>query len=139
MIKSILTRRILVVDPDPSLRELLRYVLVSDGHQVDEAQGRSQAFDKLNHGNFDVVLTGSDELDVKHDMPFPQIKVHGEATPVLKISDDPLSDPSEELRKFMFNPFDLVSIRQALAAVCQIVSVCKTAISASQAEKLSAA
>jgi DNA-binding NtrC family response regulator len=110
-------RRVLVVDSDPSMREFLRCVLASDGHQVDEAQSGSQAVEKLDHGNFDVVLSGAAELDVKSELPFPALEVRGEATPVLKMNDDPRRDATEEIINFMFNPFDLASIRQALSAI----------------------
>ena len=139
MIKPNLARRILVVDADPSVRELLRSILVSDGHHVDEAQSRSQAYDKLNRSDFDVVLTGPAELEVTHHTPFPQVEVHGDPTPVLTISADPFSDPTDELQRFTFNPFDLISIRQALEAIQQMVSLCTDAISVPQTEKLSAA
>jgi DNA-binding NtrC family response regulator len=123
MMTSILARRILVVDSEPSVREVLRYLLACDGHDVEEAPGLAQAMDKLGQSSFDVVLAGSIDLEVKGDTTVPHIYARGGATPVLKMNCDPLRDPAEELRRLMFNPFDLDSIRQALAALQQLVGM----------------
>jgi DNA-binding NtrC family response regulator len=123
MSNSNTTRRILIVEPDPSLRELLRYLLASEGHNVDEAQSRSEALEKLERTGFDVVLTGSNELEVKRDAIVPRVEARSGATPVLQMNCDPARDPAEELGRFMFNPFDLDSLRQALAVLQALVGI----------------
>jgi len=50
------SRRLLVVDPDGSERELLRGILEHDGRSIQEAGGRAEAEDCLRAFPFDVVL-----------------------------------------------------------------------------------
>lgn len=50
-------RRILVVDDDPSMRDILRRLLVEEGHEVAAAPDGSEALRRLAGERFDVVLT----------------------------------------------------------------------------------
>lgn len=49
--------RVLVVEDDPELREMLLYALRNRGYQVQEAGDGLQALHRLQHGSFDVVVT----------------------------------------------------------------------------------
>ena len=49
--------RILVVDDDPSIRELLRELLVEEGHKVRMAENGRKALERIRKESFDLVLT----------------------------------------------------------------------------------
>jgi CheY-like chemotaxis protein len=54
--------KILIVDDDPVIRELLQHLLQSEGHTVDVAENGMEGISKLGEGGFQLVT-----LDV--DMP----------------------------------------------------------------------
>ena len=55
-----ITGRILVVDDELSIRQLLRRILVSEGHQVDTVSSAATALNKLSSEEYDLIL-----LDIK--------------------------------------------------------------------------
>lgn len=48
--------RILVVDDEPTIRDLIKTILISAGHTVDECNDASHVLDKLANAYYDVVL-----------------------------------------------------------------------------------
>lgn len=48
---------VLVVDDEPSIRELLRHILERDGHLVTEAENGRKAVRALRDGGVDLVIT----------------------------------------------------------------------------------
>ncbi len=51
------TRRILVVDDDPGVREAILTVLRRQGWEAEEAVDGLEALTRLQHGRFDVIVT----------------------------------------------------------------------------------
>src|SRR5210317_1860153 len=49
--------RILVVDDEPMIREILRETLEQEGHRVAEAENGKVACDRVNSEQFDLILT----------------------------------------------------------------------------------
>lgn len=49
--------RVLVVDDDPATRLTLRTVLQAGGYHVDSATNTAEAFDKLEHEQYELVLS----------------------------------------------------------------------------------
>ena len=49
--------KILVVDDDPSIRELLRELLFEEGYKVKMAQNGKEALQRIRKESFDLVLT----------------------------------------------------------------------------------
>jgi len=49
--------RILVVDDEPMIREILRETLEQEGHRVAEAENGKVAFDRIHSEQFDLILT----------------------------------------------------------------------------------
>lgn len=49
--------RVLVVDDDPATRLTLRTVLQAGGYHVDSATNTAEAFDKLDHEQYELVLS----------------------------------------------------------------------------------
>src|SRR6476659_8522134 len=56
--------RILIVDDEPSMREMLRIVLRRDGYDVQLADSGRQAIDQLRQNNFDLLLSDIKMPDV---------------------------------------------------------------------------
>ncbi len=114
---TISSKRILVVDTDPSLCEFLRIVLVSDGHVVEEAHNHWQALSKLDQGTFDVIFADRSISEVEVEPCARQNNVRGGAPPWVRITGTESSCLETEASRFAVNPFDLSSIREALAAI----------------------
>lgn len=110
-------KRILVVENDPSLCELLRVVLLSEGHQVEEAHDGGQALAKLDQKKFDVIFADSSIPEMQTDVDDSQPKVGSDPTPVVKIAGFSTAVGLEATSLFTINPFDLSSIREALSAI----------------------
>jgi putative nucleotidyltransferase with HDIG domain len=115
--------RILVVDDEPMIREILRETLEQEGHRVAEAENGKVACDRVNSESFDLILT-----DVK--MPvmdgFTLMKNLGDLTdqiPVIVItsfSDIDVAVDSIRLGAYDYivKPFNIsqvtISVRRAL-------------------------
>src|SRR5262245_54449798 len=56
--------RILIVDDEPSMREMLRIVLRRDGYEVQLAESGRAAIDQLRQNNFDLLLSDIKMPDV---------------------------------------------------------------------------
>src|SRR6187401_340073 len=56
--------RILIVDDEPSMREMLRIVLRRDGYDVQLADSGRKAIDQLRQNNFDLLLSDIKMPDV---------------------------------------------------------------------------
>jgi CheY-like chemotaxis protein len=74
--------RILLVDDEAAMRELLTLVLELDGHEVLSASNGNDALDALAQGNFDLVLTDlvmpvRDGIDTIKEIRqrFPQLRI----------------------------------------------------------------
>jgi CheY-like chemotaxis protein len=74
--------RILLVDDEEAVRELLTLVLQLDGHDVLTASDGNRALDALAHEEFDLVLTdlvmpGRDGIDTIAEIRqrFPQLRI----------------------------------------------------------------
>ena len=74
--------RILIVDDDVVIRDLLRVFLESDGHQVDEAVDGKQAVMRFRENLSDIVITDifmpeNDglELIMELKIDFPDVKI----------------------------------------------------------------
>ena len=108
--------RILVVDDDPRLRELLRYTLERAGNEVIEAQDGLQALKKFGESSFDLIVL---------DVTMPELDGLETCRTIRKTSRIPivlLSSRDEELDKILglelggddyitkpFSPRELVS------------------------------
>ena len=54
--KKQIHKRILIIDDDPFIRKIYRERLLADGFIVDEAENGIQGLDKIESGEYDVVL-----------------------------------------------------------------------------------
>jgi CheY-like chemotaxis protein len=60
-------RKVLVVDDEDDIRDIISDILVENSFEVEMASSALEALDKLKHGDFDLLLT---------DIEMPGIKGH---------------------------------------------------------------
>jgi PAS domain S-box-containing protein len=117
-------RRILVVDDDPDVAELLAEVLVRAGHAVETAANGAQALDKIRGGSYDIVFC---------DMRMPELdgpglyrEVERRRPGLLKrwifLTGDSLGQETAEFldrvrAPTLMKPFDLGDVWRLVAAV----------------------
>ncbi|WP_159809649.1 response regulator transcription factor [Cellulomonas citrea] len=114
--------RILVVDDDPGIRELLTSALTFAGYQVQTAGTAAAALDALRDARpdlvvLDIVLPDADGLDVLR-----MVRAAGDRTPVLFLSSrDEVADRVAGLAAggddYVTKPFDLAEVAARLAAL----------------------
>jgi two-component system alkaline phosphatase synthesis response regulator PhoP len=80
--------RILVVEDDPDIRELVRFNLAQEGFQIEEAGDGTQAFEQLNRNLphllvLDLMLPGMSGLEICQKMRSDRV---GHALPILMLT-----------------------------------------------------
>ena len=115
--------RILVVDDEPDVAEILADLLAVDGHRVQTAPNGARALEKLRAGAYDAIL--SDLKMPELDGPSLYRTLAHQSHPLIQrfifVTGDVLS---EETRLFLgetrvlcvSKPFDLEQVRRALDA-----------------------
>ena len=113
-------RRILVVDDEVDIRLVLTQILKSQGFEVDTAENGAEAYDKVNAGEYDlmvldVMMPVMDGFELLEKLS-PEVK---ERVPVVvltaKASDrDVLKGYSTGASYYITKPFDNVSLLNAV-------------------------
>lgn len=117
-------RRVLIVDDDPAIRQILRVLLERDGVAVDIAEDGERATEMLRQGAYSAVLL---------DLLMPRLDGRGVIafmnerrieTPVIVIS--AVGDAAEDLdprlvRVVMQKPFEARDLRKVVTAVLERV------------------
>jgi CheY-like chemotaxis protein len=120
-------QHLLVVDNEPTVRTLIKYMLETDGFRVTEASSANEAIRVLSHADIDVLITdvqmpGMDGVELARvaESEHPEI-------PVLLMSGSPLEHTSSNSRDhwlFLAKPFSLADleskVQQALAATAAL-------------------
>lgn len=78
-----MTNKILCVDDEPSILELIEYNLESNNYQVDTATDGQMALDKLADGKFDLILLDQMLPRVDGLNVLKKLRSRGEMTPVI--------------------------------------------------------
>jgi DNA-binding NtrC family response regulator len=78
--------RILVVDDEPSIREILANLLRDDGHFVDTAVDGLDGLERFRRGAWDVVLTDRAMPGISGDQLATEIKIASPYLPIVMIS-----------------------------------------------------
>lgn len=107
--------KILMVDDEPLVCESMRMMLEIDGHEMDAAYSGSEALDKLDARQFDLVFTDFFMPGMKGDQLAREVRGRNEQTPVIMVTGFPPNPPPREVAKVVFKPFDLRSIRGILS------------------------
>jgi DNA-binding NtrC family response regulator len=83
---NITSRKILVVDDEPSVCETVRMMLKLDGHEVKTADNAQSALVLFEREKFDVVITDYSMRPTKGDALAAAIKAHTPGQPVILIT-----------------------------------------------------
>ena len=111
---------ILLIEDDPGIREALVLLLDDEGYQTREATTLQEAYDLIDHGAFDLILT--DLLTHDQDTPFASaltLLERATPTPVAILSAWQAITAAPDAARFAFvmsKPFDLDALLTAIAA-----------------------
>ena len=108
--------RILVVDDQPGVRTLLRVMLATDGHTVEEAGNGVEALEKFATDRFDLVMTDFQMPIMKGDELAVEIKRRAPAQRLLMITSyfKDTGDPRNPVDAILQKPFTLADLRRVL-------------------------
>ena len=118
--------RILVVDDQPVLCELLREYLLYDLHSVETAEDPREALERFREGDFDLVITDQVMAEMNGEQLAVQIKAHAPHVPVILLTGfghDALSPESESgiIDLVVGKPLLRATLRSAIAKVMATV------------------
>ncbi len=85
-LRHVSSMRILVVDDEPLVREVVREYLSQDGHKVETACDGSEAFEKFKKGDFELVITDRAMPEMSGDQLAEKIKKHSPKMPVIMLT-----------------------------------------------------
>src|SRR3989449_1129095 len=113
-------RRVLVVDDERSMRELLAIMLKQAGHDVTLAEGGEQAVETLKREAFDLVITDLRMRKVDGLAVLRAVKEHSPHTVVLVVTAYASTETAVEAMKlgaydYLTKPFKLDEIRVTIA------------------------
>ena len=109
-------RKILVVDDEPQLCELVKAMLEHDGHTVQTATSASGAMDLLERETFEVMFTDYLMPGMKGDQLGVHVKQRYQIK-VVMLSACPPTRPPREIDYIVLKPFSPFNLRLALDAV----------------------
>lgn len=113
-----MSKRILVVDDDPDIRQILLDRMSSFGYVVETAIDGREALDAIRRGGFDGVLLdlrmhGLDGMEVLR-----QARTHHPSLPVVMVTalsaqERAVQAIAEGARAYLIKPFDSAQLKQA--------------------------
>jgi CheY-like chemotaxis protein len=113
--------RVLIVDDEPMIQEVLREYLTGDGHQVESASNGGEALERLRAVHFDLVITDRVMPGMNGDQLALEIKRISPQIPVFLLTgfcDTMVAEGKrpEGVDQILNKPISLQSLRAALAA-----------------------
>jgi DNA-binding response OmpR family regulator len=117
-------KRVLIVDDDPAIRQILRVLLERDGVRADIAEDGERAVKMLEGGGYSVVLLDllMPRMDGRGVIAY--MREHDISTPVIVVSavGDSATDLDPSLvRVVMQKPFEARDLRKVVTAVLEKV------------------
>ena len=114
--------RILVVEDEPLVREVLGVYLAEDNHQVTTAENGREGLEKFRAGEFDLVMTDRSMPEMNGDALAAEIKKINPAQPVLLLTGfgDLMTGAGEQplgVDLVVSKPFTLSTLRTAIAKI----------------------
>jgi CheY-like chemotaxis protein len=114
-------RRVLVVDDDPMVREVISTYLSEDGYLVELAVNGREALEKFNAGEFDIVLTDRSMPEMEGDELAREVKKKNPNVPVILVTGfgDIMAVTGEKpagVDVVMSKPFTMAGLQNTLAA-----------------------
>ena len=115
-------KRILVVDDEPKICELVSAMLELDLHTVEVAHSGREALDKFTADTFDLVFTdflmpgmNGDQLAIELNKLAPDV-------PIILLSACPPTKPPKQIRWILMKPFTPLDLRLAISKVSEVAS-----------------
>ena len=109
-------KKILVVDDEPQMCELVKAMLEHDGHTVCTATSASNAMEVLERESFDIMITDYLMPGMKGDQLGVNVK-HRYQIKVVMLSACPPTRPPREIDYIVLKPFSPFNLRLAIEAV----------------------
>jgi len=110
--------RILVVDDEPSVGEVVRMLLRFDGHDVSATHSGKDALAMLERNRYDLVITDFAMPGMNGDQLASTIKAARPAQPVIMITGHAgMLPPRPSVDYIVGKPFQLEDLRDAIASV----------------------
>ena len=117
---TLLRRRVLVVDDDPLVREVISAYLSEDGYTVALAVNGREGLEKFSAGEFDIVLTDRSMPEMEGDELAREIKKIRPSVPVVLVTGfgdimAATGDKPEGVDVIMSKPFTMAGLQNTLA------------------------
>jgi len=111
------SKRILIVEDEPGVRQILSLLLRGDGHTVAEAQNAEEACLMYAPGDFDLVITDYAMPGMKGDELARTIKCLVPSQPILMLTAfaPDVCRPENPVDAVLEKPFTLLALRQLMA------------------------
>jgi CheY-like chemotaxis protein len=116
---SVSKLRILVVDDEPLVCEMVRAMLLQDGHTVDTALSGKEGLTRFDAEHFDLVLTDYRMTGMKGDQVASAIKKRLRPKPVILITGHPPNEAPNDIDWVLLKPFSLLQLRLAISDVLE--------------------
>ena len=116
---SVSKLRILVVDDEPLVCEMVKAMLLQDGHVVDTAPGGKEGLTRFDADHFDLVLTDYKMPKMKGDQFAAAIKKRLRPKPVIMITGHPPDEAPGGIDWVLLKPFSLLQLRLAISDVLE--------------------
>ena len=118
-----MAHRVLVIDDQLSVAEILREFLTDAGYQVNTASGGHEGLRMFEDTHFDVVITDVRMGDIDGRAVAQHIRNSAKpGTPVIGISGTPWLLENDKFDRVLAKPFSLKSLSQTMEALEQGIS-----------------
>ena len=116
---SVSKLKILVVDDEPLVCEMVKAMLLQDGHEVNTAPGGREGLTCFDAEHFDLVLTDYRMPGMKGDAFATAIKKRLKPKPVILITGHPPNEAPTGIDWVLLKPFSLLQLRLAISDVIE--------------------
>lgn len=105
-------KKVLIVDDEPAVREVLKEYLSMEGHQVTVAENGSKAYEQFRFNRFDIVLLDINMPKMDGAETVKAIREHHKDIPIILISGQDDTDLVQEALEngaddYFKKPFDV--------------------------------
>ena len=110
-------KRILVVDDERTVRDVLTNLLGRLGHTAEAASNAAEALSKIEASEFDLVLTDFNMPVMKGDELAREIKKRKQGMPVVLITASPPQSLSQAIDRVLLKPFSVQELSETIASL----------------------
>lgn len=110
-------KSVLVVDDEPAVRDLIQALLRHLGHRVETATGGADALEKLERGEYDLVMTDFLMPGMKGDQLAGEIRKRKPHLPIILLTGHSPDCISTEFSLVLAKPFTRDDLKRAISAL----------------------